>query len=176
MNLFDCVTCNQYYELVKTGRDGKKALLNGNLLNAACVLLLLLTLCNFALMNNVVAENFFATLASVFGERSGKGLGELIAIPVFGVIYLIIKNTIGTTAHFEHITTEFDSLSETDKKAIFRRGSIFVFACLGLFVITFLYSSNYNTDLLQAPARLPSHNFLSHCIKCLFQQVHVLLV
>ena len=137
MNLFDCVTCNQYYELVKTGRDGKKALFNGNLLNATCILLLLLTFMNLAFLNTATERNFSEHIASVFGERSGKGIGELMAIPVLAIIYFAVKKTIGTEKHFERITAEFDALGETDKKAIFKRGSVFVFTCLGLFLITF---------------------------------------
>ena len=136
MNLFDCVTCNQYYELVKTGRDARKARFNGNLLNAVCILLLLLTVFTFFL-NGAVEKRFFEKLASDFGERSGKGLGELMAIPLLAVIYFIIKTTIGSESRFERITAEFDSLGETDKKVIFKRGSIFVFSCLGLFLVSF---------------------------------------
>jgi len=137
MNLFDAVICNQYYELVKTGRDGNKALFNGNLLNSACIFLLLLTIFNLTLLNGTASKNFFEHLSSVFGARSGKGLGELMAIPFFAIIYFGVKNTIGTRSRFERLAAEFDTLGETDKKAVFRRGSIFVFTCLGLFLITF---------------------------------------
>ena len=137
MNLFDCVTCNQYYELVKTGRDGKKARFNGNLLNTVCIFLLLLTLVTLFFMNSASGKDFFNRLALIFGERSGKGLGELMAIPVLAIIYLVISKTIGTQTRFERITAEFDSLAEIDKKAIFRRGTIFVFSCIGLFLIIF---------------------------------------
>jgi len=101
MNLFDCVTCNQYYELIKTGRNGNKALLNGNMLNTTCVVLLLLTICNFIFMNETIENNFSETIGSIFGERSGKGLGELIALPVWAVVFFIIKNTTGTKRHFK---------------------------------------------------------------------------
>src|SRR5258706_11333313 len=111
MNLFDCIICNQYYELVKTGRDGKKALFNGNLLNTACIFLILLTVVNLVFMNTALEENFSESLASIFGERSGKGLGELMAIPLLAIIYLVVKKTTGTESHFERITSEFDALS-----------------------------------------------------------------
>ena len=137
MNLFDCITCNQYYELVKTGRDGKKALFNGNLLNTACIFLLLLTFVNIVFLNSAVEQTYSESLASIFGERSGKRLGELMAIPLLAIIYFAVKKTIGTEPHFERITSAFDALSEPDKKAIFKRGSVFLFTCFGLFLITF---------------------------------------
>ena len=137
MNLFDCVICNQYYDLVNTGRDGSKALFNGNLLNTTCIFLMLLTLCNLTLMNSALAENLFTWVGSEFGERSGKGLSELMALPLLALIYFIVKKTIGTKTRFDRIISEFDSMDETSKKTIFKRGSVFVFTCLGLFLITF---------------------------------------
>jgi len=140
VNLFDALICNQYYELVKTGRDGSKALFTGNLLNSACILLLLLTLFNLTLLNDAASKNFFEELGTRFGERSGKGLGELLAIPLFAIIYFFVKSTVGTKSRFQRLTERFDSMGEQEKKAVFRRGAIFVFTCLGLFLITFFVS------------------------------------
>ena len=140
MNLFDAVIGNQYYELVKTGRDGSKALFNGNLLNSACILLLLLTLFNLTVLNGAASKNFFEELGTRFGERSGKGLGELLAIPLFAIIYFFVKSTVGTKSRFQRLTERFDSMGEQEKKAVFRRGAIFVFTCLGLFLVTFFVS------------------------------------
>jgi len=115
-------------------------LFNGNLLNSACILLLLLTLFNLTVLNGAASKNFFEELGTRFGERSGKGLGELLAIPLFAIIYFFVKSTVGTKSRFQRLTERFDSMGEQEKKAVFRRGAIFVFTCLGLFLITFFVS------------------------------------
>jgi hypothetical protein len=91
VNLFDAVICNQYYELVKTSRDGSKALFNGNLLNSACILLLLLTLFNLTVLNGAASKNFFEELRHAVRRKKWQRPWRIISNTVVRDYLLFCK-------------------------------------------------------------------------------------
>jgi hypothetical protein len=50
------------------------------------------------------------------GYRSGRSIGKLLAIPVFGIIYLVIVKTIGSEANFKKHTENFMQYPDEVKK------------------------------------------------------------
>ena len=56
------------------------------------------------------------SIRSVFGYSSGRSIGKLLAIPVFGIIYLIILKTVGSESNFKNKVDAFMQYPDEIKK------------------------------------------------------------
>ena len=117
MTFLEALYGSQYYEIHKQGKDGNKGRLNGNVFLSALVVLLILAV----LMISIsfvpgFEESMTKSVRNVFGYSSGKSIGKLLAIPVFGIIYLIIIKTVGSEYNFKNKVDAFMQYPDEVKK------------------------------------------------------------
>ena len=117
MTFLEALYGSQYYEIHKQGKDGNKGRLNGNLFLAALIILLIIAVV-LVCISFVPGFNDSLTrkIDNVFGSMSGRSIGKLLAIPVFGIIYLIILKTVGTEENFKRKVEAFMQYPDEIKK------------------------------------------------------------
>jgi len=108
---------SQYYEIHEKGRDGNKGRLNGNLFLSTLIVLFILA----ALMVSIsfipgFNESLTKNIRSIFGYSSGRSIGKLLAIPVLGIIYLVIIKTVGSESNFKNKVDAFMQYPDEVKK------------------------------------------------------------
>ena len=117
MTFLEALYGSQYYEIYQKGRDGNKGRLNGNIFLSALIVLLILAV----LMISIsfvpgFNESLTKTIRNTFGSISGRSIGKLLAIPVFGIIYLIIIKTVGSETNFKNKVDAFMQYPDEVKK------------------------------------------------------------
>jgi len=117
MTFLEALYGSQYYEIHRKGRDGNKGRLNGNLFLSALILLFILAL----LMISIsfvpgFNESLTKSIRNVFGYSSGRSIGKLLAIPVFGILYLLLIKTVGSESNFKNKVEAFMQYPEEVKK------------------------------------------------------------
>ena len=117
MTFLEALYGSQYYEIHQKGRDGNKGRLNGNVFLSALIVLFILAV----LMISIsfvpgFEESMTKNIRSVFGYSTGKSIGKLLAIPVFGIIYLIIIKTVGSESNFKNKVEAFMQYPDEVKK------------------------------------------------------------
>ena len=134
MTFLEALYGSQYYEIDQKGRDGNKGRLNGNVFLAALVVLFILAV--FMVSISFVPgfnESLTKSIRSVFGSISGRSIGKLLAIPMFGIIYLIILKTVGSETSFKNKVDAFMQYPDEIKKKA--NGKILIpFFILGVIV------------------------------------------
>ena len=119
MTFLEALYGSQYYEIHQKGKDGNKGRLNGNMFLSALIILFILAVMMISIsfvpgFNESLTQN----IRSVFGDSSGRSIGKLLAIPVFGIIYLIIIKTVGSESNFKNKVEAFMQYPyEVKKKA-----------------------------------------------------------
>ena len=117
MTFLEALYGSQYYEIHQKGRDGNKGRLNGNFFLSALTLLFILALMMIGIsFVPGFNESLTKSIRSVFGYSSGRSIGKLLAIPVFGIIYLIIIKTVGTESNFKNNVEAFIQYPDEVKK------------------------------------------------------------
>ncbi len=117
MNYLVALYGSQYYELTNNGKSGDSGRLNGNIfLSAFIILALLLIIVFLATFSEGFSHSLNNLFHSLFGYSSGKTIGRLLAIPLMGLIYFSISQTIGSTANYQKMVDEFNNFPEEDKK------------------------------------------------------------
>lgn len=117
MTFLEALYGSQYYEIHQKGRDGNKGRLNGNLFLSALIVLFILAV----LMVSIsfipgFNESLTKSIRSMFGYSSGRSIGKLLAIPVFGFIYLVIIKTVGSESNFKNKVDAFMQYPDEVKK------------------------------------------------------------
>ena len=117
MTFLEALYGSQYYEIYQKGRDGNKGRLNGNLFLSALVVLFIVAV----LMISVsfvpgFNESLTKSIRSIFGYSPGRSISKLLAIPVFGIIYLIIIKTVGSEGNFKNKVEVFMQYPDEVKK------------------------------------------------------------
>ncbi len=110
---------SQYYEIAERGGDTNKSRYNGNIFLAAFIILILLDIL-LAWIRFVPGanEDVSREMHSIFGFLSGKTIGQVLAIPLFALVYVIITKTVGTEENFKRHVAAFSLLpAEIRKKA-----------------------------------------------------------
>jgi len=108
---------SQYYEIHQKGRDGNKGRLNGNLFLSTLIVLFILAVLMVSIsfipgFNESLTKN----IRSIFGYSSGRSIGKLLAIPVLGIIYLVIIKTVGSESNFKNKVDAFMQYPDEVKK------------------------------------------------------------
>ena len=117
MTFLEALYGSQYYEIHQKGRDGNKGRLNGNLFLSALIVLLILAVMMVSIsFVPGFNESLTKSIRSVFGYSSGRSIGKLLAIPVFGIIYLIIIKTVGSESNFKNKVEAFMQYPDEVKK------------------------------------------------------------
>jgi hypothetical protein len=140
MTFLEALYGSQYYEIHQKGRDGNKGRLNGNLFLSALVVLFIVAV----LMISVsfvpgFNESLTKSIRSIFGYSPGRSLGKLLAIPVFGIIYLIIIKTVGSEGNFKNKVEAFMQYPDEVKKKANAK-LLIPFFILGLIVFGLAFS------------------------------------
>ena len=117
MTFLEALYGSQYYEIHQKGRDGNKGRLNGNMFLSALIILFILAVMMISIsfvpgFNESLTQN----IRSVFGDSPGRSIGKLLAIPVFGIIYLIIIKTVGSESNFKNKVEAFMQYPDEVKK------------------------------------------------------------
>lgn len=140
MTFLEALYGSQYYEIHQKGRDGNKGRLNGNLFLSALIMLLIIAV----FMGSITfvpgfEEKVTKSIRSVFGYASGRSIGKLLAIPVFGIIYLIIIKTVGSENNFNRKVDAFMQYPDEAKKKANAK-LLIPFFILGLIVLVLAFS------------------------------------
>ena len=117
MTFLEALYGSQYYEIHQKGKDGNKGRLNGNMFLSALIILFILAVMMISIsfvpgFNESLTQN----IRSVFGDSPGRSIGKLLAIPVFGIIYLIIIKTVGSESNFKNKVEAFMQYPDEVKK------------------------------------------------------------
>jgi hypothetical protein len=128
MNVIETIYCSQYYELKKSGRDPQKGRLNGTLLSAT--ILILIIVCVSVAVNKFMGTHPFSGLSSA--GFSGKFIGKIVGIVLLLVIGGALNFTYGSLANYNKMMVKWeqlpvDVLEQTVKSALKIFGVTFVF-------------------------------------------------
>jgi hypothetical protein len=108
MTFLEALYGSQYYEIHQKGRDGNKGRLNGNLFLSALIVLFILAVMMISIsFVPGFNESLTKSIRSVFTYSSGKSIGKILAIPVFGIIYFVIIKTVGSESNFKNKVEAF---------------------------------------------------------------------
>jgi len=117
MTFLEALYGSQYYEIHQRGKDGNKGRLNGNVFLAALLVLFILAVLMVCIsFVPGFNESMTKSVRNVFGYSTGKSIGKLLAIPVFGIIYLIIIKTVGSESNFKNKVDAFMQYPDEVKK------------------------------------------------------------
>ena len=117
MTFLEALYGSQYYEIHQKGRDGNKGRLNGNLFLSALILLFIIAVMIVSIsFVPGFEEKMTKMVRSVFGYSSGRSIGKLLAIPVFGIIYFVIIKTVGSENNFKNKVEAFMQYPDEVKK------------------------------------------------------------
>ena len=117
MTFLEALYGSQYYEIHQRGKDGNKGRLNGNVFLAALIVLFILAVLMICIsFVPGFNDSMTKSVRSVFGNSTGKSIGKLLAIPVFGIIYLIIIKTVGSETNFKNKVDAFMQYPDEVKK------------------------------------------------------------
>jgi hypothetical protein len=138
MNWIQAVFCNQYEELVRTGRDGAKAKANGLILCSAMILVNFLTF--FFILQLIphfkeASDNFANNWV---GSFSGKTMGKILGIILFSIIYMIFYQIVGKNHWYENTIRQFNSYPIEIQKSIAQKGMYYVIGSIVVFLVVFL--------------------------------------
>jgi len=129
MNVLQAVFCSQYLELSKKGK-GEAAFKNGLVLSAVCIGLNLMTIL-FVLISFDL--NPLQGVDKLFGSMSGRTAGRIIALVLFGALFIILRYLFLTKNWFNRTVNNFDQLDDQQKKKIVFRAIIYLVASMLLF-------------------------------------------
>jgi hypothetical protein len=117
MTFLEALYGSQYYEIHQKGRDGNKGRLNGNLFLSALIVLFFLAVMMISIsFVPGFNESLTKSIRSVFTYSSGKSIGKILAIPVFGIIYFVIIKTVGSESNFKNKVEAFMQYPDDVKK------------------------------------------------------------
>ncbi|WP_430408669.1 hypothetical protein [Kordia sp.] len=138
MTVIDALYGSQYYELKNKGYDVQKGRLYGNLVFAATIMIYLFVI---VIIWNFISDDFTKDLTrflrSIFGRSTGKTIGKVIAIPLIGIIYLIVSLLFGSKKRYEKSYQNFSNASQKEKdNAIGKMVAIFVIGLLLLVILS----------------------------------------
>jgi hypothetical protein len=117
MTFLEALYGSQYYEIHQRGKDGNKGRLNANFFLTALIILgisAIMLLCLRFVPG--FDERFTRNSSSALVFTNGKTMGEILALPVFGIIYLVIIKTVGSEYNFKRRTESFMQLPDEVKK------------------------------------------------------------
>ncbi|TMI93343.1 MAG: hypothetical protein E6H08_10590 [Bacteroidetes bacterium] len=119
MTFLEALYGSQYYEIHQKGRDGNKGRLNGNLFLSALIVLFILAVMMISIsFVPGFNESLTKSIRSVFTYSSGKSIGKILAIPLFGIIYFVIIKTVGSESNFKNkVETFMQYPDEVKRKA-----------------------------------------------------------
>ncbi len=129
MNVLQAVFCSQYLELSKKGK-GEAAYKNGLVLCAVCIGLNLMTIL-FVLIGFDL--NPLNGIHKLFGSINGRTAGRVIALVLFGSLFIILRYLFLTKNWFNRTVDSFDQLEDRQKKKIVFRAIIYLVASLLIF-------------------------------------------
>lgn len=117
MTFLEALYGSQYYEIHQKGRDGNKGRLNGNLFLSVLIVLFIIAVMMVSIsFVPGFEEKMTKSVRSIFGYSSGRSIGKLLAIPVLGIIYLVIIKTVGSESNFKNKVDAFMQYPDEVKK------------------------------------------------------------
>ena len=126
MGPFEIIYCSQYYELKKNGRDPMKGRLNGTILSAVMLMLVVAALVivfTYFVPHNPISEFFRSTINR---RGSGRSTGKFVGLLCTAALGFIVWLTIGSKKNYEQMIEGWQQLpDEVLKKTI--KQSLFLF-------------------------------------------------
>jgi hypothetical protein len=136
MSFLEALYGSQYYEIQKQGKDGNKGRMSANFFLAALIILIIITV----LMIGVsfvpgFNESLTKSIRNVFGYSSGRSIGELLALPLFFLLYFILSLSVGSKENFKIRTEAFMQYPDEVKKKANAKLLIPFFVLLAIVVV-----------------------------------------
>jgi len=143
MSPLKLIYSNLYNDFKKRGNE-EKARINGTIIST--ILIFLLLFAGFLLLIIYYPDfeqkstNF---LVRLFDDKLViKGISKMFLIASFGIIYILVKYTIGTEASYNKIIEEFYLLPPEQQKGIKKRATPYFMTPIILFVVTMILLMN----------------------------------
>lgn len=134
MNVLQALYCNQYYELKPKGKEAA-ARVNGNrLLGIALAFNFILLIVLAMLASPDFADAFGDVVRDIFGRRQSRMVGKIIALIPFLIFLPLVQFTIGRQSTYDQLIDRFESMTESDKKQISKKGLVYFIASMLGFV------------------------------------------
>lgn len=135
MNVFQALYCNQYFELKPKGREAEGRSYGTRLLTIT-IGLNIITLVVLAMVVSADFTDAFAdTVTDFFGRRSGRSVGQLLALIPFLIALPIVRYTLGRKQSYKALISRFEVLSAERQKQVSQRGLYYFKASLIIFLI-----------------------------------------
>jgi hypothetical protein len=132
MNVIQAIFCSQYLELSKKGK-GEAAYKNGLVLCAIAIGLNLMTIL-FVLIGFDL--NPLGNINRIFGSMSGRTSGRVIALVLFGVLFILLRYLFLTKDWFHRTVNNFEQFDEQQRKKIVVRAIVYLVASILIFIIS----------------------------------------
>lgn len=127
---------SQYTEIAQRGKDGNAGRLNGNLFLSVFLVLAMLTVVSYLhYFTSMLTFLHGSFLTDMLEYMSGKTMGKILAIPILGLTYLIVSNTIGSKDNFAKHVEQFLLLPEHEQKQANKKILIPFFVVLALYIV-----------------------------------------
>lgn len=136
MNLFQCIYCDQYAELIVTDEVPHKARNNGIFLTTVSLALNLFTI---LLVVNLLADiyppaqGWLAWYRDCFGDSWGAD--ALFVLEATVVLFLLVRFLIGREDYYFATITAYSKLDPPGQKKVVRRGANYVLLSIGAFLL-----------------------------------------
>lgn len=129
---------NQYVELKEKGKHAVARKQGTVLVTIALSLFLLGTVFLIVTIFPDAMDWMEDLIKDIFGRRTGRTVGKIIAVIPFAIFYGIIKVTMDREAVYDRIIYDYGLLSEEEQFKASEQGKKFFFVSVGFFVITMI--------------------------------------
>lgn len=139
MNLLQALYCNQYHELKPKGKAYAGRANGTGLVTVALLLNTFELLFLIAIIYPPFADGVGDLIIDIFGRRNGRGVGKILALIPFLIIFPIVKYTLGRDDNYNRLIERFEALRPEEQERVSKKGLYYFFVSLGLLVIPLLY-------------------------------------
>jgi len=135
MNLLKGIYCNQHYELKPKGKAAAARVNGTGLVTVALALNFFALLFLFFMISPDFADFLEDLRKDIFGRSRGRNVGRIVAIVPFGIIYLLVRFTMGQPKTYAKIIAQFERLSNDEQKLISNRALRYFLGSVIAFVL-----------------------------------------
>ena len=140
MNIIETIYCSQYYELKKSGRDPMKGRLNGTLLSATVILLVVISV--GVIIDHYSKGHFFKHVFRINLEHSysARTIGRILGLVGIVVVGGILNFTYASKARYQKMIVDWEQLPEALLENAIKRSLKVFFAVFGAFLLVMILS------------------------------------
>lgn len=138
MDILKKLYWNQYVELKEKGKESVARKQGTILVTIALALYLLGTVFLIVTIFPDAMDWMEDLVKDIFGRRTGRTVGKIIAVIPFALFYGIIKLSLDREVVYDKVIYDFGLLPEEEQHKASEQGRNFFFVSVGYFVITMI--------------------------------------